>query len=876
MSVIIPIYNKAGCLENCLHSLESQTAPRNSFEAILIDDGSTDNSLEICRKLENRHSFVKVISKENGGVSSARNAGMAAAKGAYLLFLDADDSISKSTIENLIATFDRFGEETDVVAYTLEYYYPKSGKTRRHRREKWLTSTGLYPLDEYPYVAQSTMNVCIRNRFADNISFDSSIKMGEDQLFVTRNLERKGVLGYCAEALYRYVRDGSSSSAKGNNPLYAFDDMIALYSYLATIGCTNEKMASYARQLILYNFDWRIASSTLFPDYCTGEEHDFQMNRLAQIARSIPPREYAESPYLNEYFKAMLLDLYGLIDRDKPIEYTTECAIAHLTDGSKWTTVVPKIVTQRCAVENGSLILTGRLVSPTFLFSGKPTLSFGLRGKWERATLNPSSFNLIGSHYKDSKAWSFTHRVRLDSAVNDTIEISLAVEGATIPNVGVELKPAQHNCRLAWNRVFCNRSVISAGRSVIHIEHSKSNPFSHKLALHTITHPKVLITRTVLRLFALVQGKKRIWLYSDLPTSACEGNALAQMLYDLTKNDGIERYYVSEFENELATRHPELRGKVVRFKSRKHQVLSLRSELVLSSYLEKLTYQPMYKRTYNQIADLAVPQRRVYLQHGILHAHMPWYFSYDRIAFDYEVISTDFERENLTGRYCFPPDALIDSGAPRLDEASAGNANSRKILYVPSWRNYLVGGNAETRMGNDEQLTTSTLYFGMKGLIEQIASSGALERNDWTFELKLHPNFNCYRHLFDFDDPRISLAPDNINISEYSLVITDFSSYVYDFVYSGADVIYFLPDHVEFKAGLNHYNELDLPFEEGFGPYFETPIAAAEAVERYLDGTTDKSAVALYRQRRRGFFLHRDGKNRERLYAELRKIADSL
>lgn len=96
VSVIIPVYNVEGFLEECVHSVLSQTY--KNYEVILVDDGSADSSGEICDSYA-KYENVKVIHKENGGLSSARNAGMAIADGDLLFFVDSDDYISKDSLE---------------------------------------------------------------------------------------------------------------------------------------------------------------------------------------------------------------------------------------------------------------------------------------------------------------------------------------------------------------------------------------------------------------------------------------------------------------------------------------------------------------------------------------------------------------------------------------------------------------------------------------------------------------------------------------------------------------------------------------------------------------------------------------------------------
>lgn len=100
LSFIIPIYNVEPYLKECIDSILSQSA--GQCEVILVDDGSTDGSGDLCDRYARGHDCVTVIHKPNGGLSSARNAGMEAAHGKYLAFVDSDDRIAKGSVQQIL------------------------------------------------------------------------------------------------------------------------------------------------------------------------------------------------------------------------------------------------------------------------------------------------------------------------------------------------------------------------------------------------------------------------------------------------------------------------------------------------------------------------------------------------------------------------------------------------------------------------------------------------------------------------------------------------------------------------------------------------------------------------------------------------------
>lgn len=132
-----------------------------------------------------------------------------------------------------------------------------------------------------------------------------------------------------------------------------------------------------------------------------------------------------------------------------------------------------------------------------------------------------------------------------------------------------------------------------------------------------------------------------------------------------------------------------------------------------------------------------------------------------------------------------------------------------------------------------------------------------LEKNDLTLEFKLHPIFEPYKDCFKFDSSRISFAQSR-PIDEYGIFITDYSSFVFDFVYLNRAIVYFLPDVKEFKAGMNDYRELDIPFENGFGEFTANKTELCRAIGRIVENSCEP--ISPYKEKNADFFLDK-GKN---------------
>ena len=111
VSVIIPVYNAQEGIKQCLDSLLNQSF--TDFEIILLNDGSTDNSLEVIKKYAADNDFIRVIDKENEGVAKTRNKGIQLANGKYIVFIDNDDFVDSDYLERFYNAIDQ--EQLDIV-----------------------------------------------------------------------------------------------------------------------------------------------------------------------------------------------------------------------------------------------------------------------------------------------------------------------------------------------------------------------------------------------------------------------------------------------------------------------------------------------------------------------------------------------------------------------------------------------------------------------------------------------------------------------------------------------------------------------------------------------------------------------------------------
>lgn len=192
ISIIVPFYNSKGYIERCVHSVLEQTYPH--FELLLIDDGSQDGSTEIVRELCRRDARFRFIRLPHGGVSIARNAGIEAARGTYLFFLDIDDTIHPRLLEALAELCGITGAEFAAALYNHVYVgktdpgdYP-TARPRKDRREWDYTymeaGQAIRQFSTYGNNFQAIGGKMFRRSEVGGLRFDEKRHNGEDTLFV--------------------------------------------------------------------------------------------------------------------------------------------------------------------------------------------------------------------------------------------------------------------------------------------------------------------------------------------------------------------------------------------------------------------------------------------------------------------------------------------------------------------------------------------------------------------------------------------------------------------------------------------------------------------------------------------------------------------
>lgn len=220
VSIIIPVYNKQKYLKKSIQSILEQTY--DNFELIIVNDGSTDNSSEICHDFQKTDQRVRVIDIENNGVSNARNVGISNANGDYIQFIDADDYTANNMLENLVNIANIYNP--DVIVNGIEKINEKNESVGKILP----TFDGMTDIDKFmenfaKVQKQTGIYGYVHNKFIrksiidnNNLLFDKDIWLAEDLDFCLDLYRNISSIYFCKDIYYYYLQEAENSSTTSN------------------------------------------------------------------------------------------------------------------------------------------------------------------------------------------------------------------------------------------------------------------------------------------------------------------------------------------------------------------------------------------------------------------------------------------------------------------------------------------------------------------------------------------------------------------------------------------------------------------------------------------------------------------------------------
>lgn len=249
ISVLVPIYNVSEFLDNCIQSIINQSY--ENLEILLLDDGSTDNSGQICDKYSEKDCRIKVIHKKNSGVADTRNYGLSISSGEYYCFVDGDDYVHRDYVYCMYELLHEKNADISMCAYL---YVWKDGRSKRTKNAQFsddyiCTDSGKTALREMLYSGKYVPSCCgklFSRKTIGNIFFPT-FSIGEDVLASVNYYLKAEKVAYSNRPLYYYLQNDNSVMHKFN-PDKIFDNVLSseeIYKKAVSADITLKKPASY-------------------------------------------------------------------------------------------------------------------------------------------------------------------------------------------------------------------------------------------------------------------------------------------------------------------------------------------------------------------------------------------------------------------------------------------------------------------------------------------------------------------------------------------------------------------------------------------------------------------------------------------------------
>jgi glycosyltransferase involved in cell wall biosynthesis len=879
ITFVVPMYNVAPYLPDFLRSLETQEPGRYDLEVIFVDDGSPDESGDIARTWLRSSAFRgSVISTPNGGVSSARNIGMAAATGEWIAFPDPDDFLHPAYLREA-TKFMRSprGMRSNVIATNVLRYNEETKETRdvHALRFKFKGTAKTVDLSRSPHYIQLFVNSAfmrLNELRSAGAQFPADIRQSEDAIFIASFLATfdKPVLGVVPEAIYSYRQRQDKTSALDtslSDPRSYIDRFKRGYLPLLRSLAAHGEVPEWLGNLVLYEYRWPITRE-LVPQ---SKAHVLDTNQQEEFLRT--------ASEILQYF---------------PDEWILGFRVISLPLEAKYLLLALKgSPLPDDAVHIHKLDADRNLMQLRYYFVGElPSEEFRIRAK----PVQPVAAKVRGLPY-------FGQQLLRERIVwlpaNSWLAVDIGGRRRPLKFGRPSLPEFAVTERAIW-RQFREALPSAPTRSSVPAGAASKSPYRRaraaarrSLEATTRTMTRVVDTvesrrarrrrREVELVRKLAAGKRArqryadAWVFSDR-LSMAQDNAEHVYRYVSSHHPDVNAWFVMRRDSPDWARLKADGFRLVEYRSREHHVLMLNAAHVVSSHLDVEFARPIEDRFY--------PSKQrwkfTFLQHGIVLHDMAAWFNQKNL--DVLVTTTRAEYDAITADgspYQLTTKEVALTGLARHDallkKRRAMSEDSRNVILIaPTWREALFkpkSGWGATRELIDDfwQSDYAKSWFGLLRSAELLEGARANGHEVWFLP---HPMLQP--HVTQEDLPsgvrlvRYSDGDIQDVIAQARVMVTDYSSLAFEAAFLQTPVVYFQFDVRHMFTGGHFYQKGYFEYErDGFGPIVTT---LEDAVGTIVNAASGAKAPEPYRTRAEYTFPFRDGNNCERVVQAIKSL----
>lgn len=878
-SIVTAVYNVELFVAETIESIIAQDIGFENIQLILVDDGSPDNSGAICDEYAQKYpNNIVVIHKKNGGVSSARNAGLERVQGKYVNFIDSDDKFSKSTLSNIWNFFEKNYEKTDIVGVPLRYFDGKSGN---HVLNFKFEKTRVVDLNEdFDYVHLSAASSFIKADLIKNKRFNEELAYAEDGLYVQEILLDKQTLGVVAEGEYQYrARVTGGFSAINNslkNPKW-YSATVENFHLALIKKCQSELgyVPKFIQYAVMYDMQWRIKIPEVDTEVISQEEKDVYLDMLSLVIKNIDNDIIMAQKNISREYKFAALNIKY---KSHPELVKTENNIQLVYDGepvffaSNFTARVEFV-----KVQDNCLVIEGHYLVFDMPYKNLKIKACLNNNEYIAQHIDRNSFvKSLGENIQ--RAEGFVVKIPLEDCGNiSTVRLALEIDNLTVLTRRYSYRyfaPITNSFRASyynsngWILSVNKAGIVVQKETIIRLWRKRIKLLLALLTRKNKESKEAAFSRLLLPVVKFFK-KKPVWLISDRGEKAGD-NGEAFFRYMREKHPEIDARFVIRKDCSDFERLKKI-GPVVAKNTYKNRFLILLSEYILTSQLGNDSYDQfgIYRSYYK---ELLADKKVVFLQHGVIKYNFAtWLNRYNKNIFGFVTSAYGEWKSIVEEGYHYTEKEVWLTGLPRWDRLYEDS--ERRITIMPTWRKYLTRGrNPQTggwHLIPDFEESRYFTYYN--SLLNDKKLISAAKKYGYKISFLPHPNIQDHIHLFTKHDEVDFFAGDVSYTDIYAhsdLIVTDYSSAVFDFAYMRKPLVYNFFDADEFYAGGHtssggYYDDI----KDSFGEVeYDLESTVNRIIEYMENGCQLKD---MYRERIDNFFAYNDKNNCQRIYEKL-------
>ena len=883
-SVVMACYNAENHLDETINSLLGQSFSFGSnIQLILVDDGSTDKTAEICLKYQNQYpDNIIYLHQENQGQGAARNFGLKYVKGKYINFLDSDDKFSGNTFYSVYEFFEKHYDEIDFVSVPIFFFDKAVGQHPLNYKFEEDKIIDLNKNWDYPQLSSSS--AFFKKELFDNYSFKTDFVNSEDSLMINKMLIDNPIYGVVKDAIYWYrkrTNDASTIDSSTSKKDFYIDRLKRYFKEL--INYSKEKygnVAKFIQYLIVYDLQWMLIVEDV-SEILTAEEIKEVYIHIQDILSEIEDEVILSlrDDKLN-ISHHMLATKYATvnINLNKEVHYENIHSNYNNNIAGVYceNTLIDKLDKHRLwldiiEIKGNTLYISGFLMS--FFDDEDVKIEIAKNGKIYPTTTvyyHNNSKKFLNCSLESQ--FNFDCEIPLENKENSKVEIYARFIGENSDETSKWKLPIgfADYARMSElsNYSICGNYFLKFNDNDFYI--SRYNYFKmikseipillRVLKRKESYYTSILFFRFVYLLLYPFYRKKRIWLFMDRQENA-DDNAEHLYKYAVTQKDNIKKYFTVSDEFGDFTRLSNLPN-VLEFYSIKQRLVYLFAEKIISSHPDENILNPFMGKNVKSYSGL-INSDKIFLQHGVTKDNVSsWLHKSDK---NLKLITTvsDAERKSfLDPGYNYDENIIQTLGFPRFDNLKTNEKTKRQILIAPSWRTDLHNMTIKYIMDSDYFKTINSL-INNKTLIS------IAEKYDYKIIFKPHPMVYGYVDLFETNE-YVTIDEKTTYqelFKDSDLLITDYSSIAFDFSYMKKPIIYYQHDNdYNFKEGYFKYKTM------GFGDVITDENILIGKIEEYLKN--DCKMEEIYTKRVNSFYKYNDKNNCKRVYDATLNLKD--